>query len=182
MQLTLSSPEITCDHCIATIERTVGAVDGARFVRGDADARQFAIEVEHGAVLDAVAAALLEEGYPLGDASASGDGAPATAAPSDWRPDYRVTRTGAGADVNYDCPCSCDAGFAFDRAQTEQAPESCCCGRRLLVGADAAGRLRAALDDPGAFEIDEQELTMPWGQPMQAALAIPRDGGKHGDG
>ena len=64
MQLTLSSPEITCDHCIATIERTVGAVDGARFVRGDADARQFAIEVEHGAVLDAVAAALDVFGHP----------------------------------------------------------------------------------------------------------------------
>ena len=99
-----------------------------------------------------------------------------------WRPEYRVTRTDAGADVNYDCPCSCDAGFAFDRSQTEQAPGSCCCGRRIIVGPDAEGRLRSALRDPDTYELDIQEIAMPWGEPAQAALAIPRGDGERGDG
>ncbi len=91
-----------------------------------------------------------------------------------WRPEYRVTRTDAGADVNYDCPCSCDAGFAFDRSQTEQAPESCCCGRRIVVGPDAASQLRSALSEPDTYQFDVQQIAMPWGEPVQAALAIPR--------
>ena len=92
-----------------------------------------------------------------------------------WRPEYRLTRTDAGVDVNYACPCSCEAGFAFDRSRAGRSPESCCCGRRLLVGVDAETQLRAALDAPAAYELDVQQLTTPWGEPVQAALAIPRD-------
>jgi YHS domain-containing protein len=62
-------------------------------------------------------------------------------------PDYIVTRTEAGADVNYQCPCGCYAGFALDRSVAEQTPESCCCGRTILVGRDATKRLLAFLPD-----------------------------------
>ena len=92
-----------------------------------------------------------------------------------WRPRYQVTLTDAGVDVNYACPCSCDAGFALIRSQGGQAAESCCCGRRLLVGVDAEAQLRAALDAPAEYELNVQQLTMPWGEAVQAALAIPRD-------
>ncbi len=76
--------------------------------------------------------------------------------------------------MNYDCPCSCEAGFAFDRSQSEQTPGSCCCGRRIVVGPDAEARLRSALSDSDTYEFEIQEIAMPWGEPVQAALAIPR--------
>jgi copper chaperone CopZ len=179
VQLTLSSPNITCEHCIATIERTVNGLDGARFLHGNDVFQTFAIEVDSGAVLDAVSAALAAEGYPLGEAGA----APAAEhAPDDasWVPTYRVTRTEAGADVNYACPCSCDAGFALDRAKAAQDPESCCCGRQILVGRDAEARLRAALPSPSDFRFDVQTVEMPWGQPLSVALAVPVEGATHG--
>ncbi len=182
MQLALTSPTITCEHCIATIQRTVDGIEGARFLHGDPDTRQFAIEVASGAVLDAVSVALAAEGYPAGDAPVAGAAGAATAhgVSDGWRPEYRVTKTEAGADVNYACPCSCDAGFALDRARADQAPESCCCGRQVLVGAGAEQRLRAALEAPEGYTFDLQTVEMPWGQPMAVALAIPRSGAEHG--
>ena len=120
MQVTLSSPEITCDHCIATIETAVSATDGADFVAGDAATRRFTVEVNSGSVLDRLAVALAEAGYPLGpvDVPATqphGD-APHPNLTPDWRPmAYRVERSEVGANVNYDCYCGCDAGFALDR-------------------------------------------------------------------
>ncbi|MBM4415580.1 MAG: heavy-metal-associated domain-containing protein [Chloroflexi bacterium] len=179
MRTTLYAPDISCEHCIATIERTTNALPGARFLTGDIEGRRFDVEVESGTVLDALASALAGEGYPLAD-GASADAAPAggvplltveRAAPA-GPPAYTVTRTDVGADVNYRCPCGCTAGFALDRGQPEQAAESCCCGRQLLVGARASERLHAALGvDTYAFDV--QTLTMPWGQPLEAALAVP---------
>lgn len=181
MQLTLTAPDITCEHCIATIERTVNAVEGARFLHGSELTQTFAVEVDSGAVLDAVSAALAAEGYPLGEAgAASMPGSTSGVDESTWTPTYRVTRTDVGADVNYACPCSCEAGFALDRSKADHAPESCCCGRQILVGREAESRLRGALDEPGAYRYDRQSLTMPWGQPIEVALAIPLGGAEHG--
>ena len=184
LQVTLNSSEISCDHCIATIRETVDSIDGARFLSGDPSSRQFAIEVASGAVLDAVSAALAEVGYPLGDAAAPASAPSPVAglhmAGEAWTPLYRVTKTDVGADVNYACPCSCEAGFALDRSKSEQAPESCCCGRQIMVGADAESRLRSALGTPEAYAFDLQTVTMPWGQPLPVALAIPREGAEHG--
>jgi hypothetical protein len=176
-QLTLYAPAIHCDHCIATIKRTVDAQPGARFLAGNWGTRSFSIEIGHGAVLDAVADALSAEEYPLGDVeegALSAGGVGVTAA-GPTRPSYRLTRTEAGADINYDCPCGCVAGFAFDRSQAEQAPESCCCGRTMLVGSRAAERLRGALQQDAYHPVDIQMVTMPWGQPFEAALATPRE-------
>lgn len=178
MQILLSSPEITCDHCIATIQRTVDGIEGARFLEGNPDARTFSIEVASGALLDTVGTALEAEGYPLGEAPAPGAAAPAVDL-SSWVPEYRVTRTDLGADVNYACPCSCEAGFALDRSKAEQSPESCCCGRQIVVGANAEDRLRAALEDASTYAFDVQTVTMPWGQPVPVALATPADA-QHG--
>ena len=95
-----------------------------------------------------------------------------------WSPsDYRVAATEAGANVNYDCYCSCDAGFAFDRSAADATAESCCCGNRMLVGADAGTRLGAALPDAPAFRMDVQQVAMPWGEAVEVALAIPQDAG-----
>jgi len=180
VQLTLSSPEITCAHCIATIQKTVDGIDGARFISGDWETRRFAIEVASGSLLDAVTGALEAEGYPLGEADVPAGGAGPVEDAHDWQPLYRVTSTSVGADVNYACPCSCDAGFALDRSKAEQSPEHCCCGRTILVGNDAEERLRSALAEPETYAFDVQTVTMPWGQPVQAALAIPITGAEHG--
>ncbi len=200
-QITLYAPDITCDHCIATIGRVVGTVEGARFVSGDPEAKTFVVNLANGAALDRVAAALAAEGYPLGDAPAPGAPAPAAPAPgrragmtmlamtpaghggpaahhapvagaaANFRPDYlKIERTAAGADVTYSCPCgSTTEVFHLDRAQPDQAPHSCC-GHHTLVGANAAERLRRRLGD--GYAIDVQTLTMPWGQPLEAAMAV----------
>lgn len=178
MQVVLSAPDITCDHCIATIRAAVDATEGARFLEGDPDTRRFTVEVTSGGVLDALAANLAAEGYPLGDVGGPhGEGHdeyhPALTA--DWRPaSYRVEATPVGANVNYDCYCGCDAGFALDRSLADPALESCCCGNQILVGPGAGVRIASKLDAPEAFRVDVQSLTMPWGQAMEVALAIPR--------
>ena len=176
-QVTLYAPDITCDHCIATIQKTVEAQSGAHFLVGDVEARRFSVEVERGAVLDVLASVLANEGYPLGDVidapSPPFEQLPGTA--SATHPDYRLTATEAGADINYECPCGCTAGFAYNRAVVEQEPESCCCGRAMLVGRAAEDRLRAHLHDAGAYKLDVQTITMPWGQPLEAVLASPAE-------
>lgn len=99
-------------------------------------------------------------------------------------PEYITSATPVGADVNYQCPCGCYAGFAFDRSQAQQDPESCCCGRTMLVGGEASARLLTFLPDGDTYALDEQTVTMPWGQPLPVALATPADAthGAHADG
>jgi len=176
MQILLSSPEITCDHCIATFQRVAGATEGVAFVSGDPDRRTFVVEVDGGAALDRLGMALAAEGYPLGEVASEPQEAHDTKSP-DWAPaTYRVERTDVGANVNYDCYCGCDAGFALDRSQADQPTESCCCGNHILVGVDAGKRITAKLDDASAYRVDVQTTTMPWGQPIEVAVAIPIEG------
>lgn len=188
-QLSLYAPDITCEHCITTIGKAVSTVEGARFVAGDPDAKTFVVELARGAVLDRLAETLAAEGYPLGDAPAPGaspasggmtmlamaDGAHGAGAQGagGFRPDYlKIERTAAGADITFSCPCgSTTEVFRLDRAQAEQAPHSCC-GHYTLVGVNAAQRLRQRLGD--GYDIDVQTLTMPWGQPLEAAMAVAR--------
>jgi copper chaperone CopZ len=175
MQMLLSSPEITCEHCIATIQRVADATEGVTFVSGDPDRRTFVVDVSGGDALDRLGTALAAEGYPLGDVDVEPADGHGTKTP-DWAPAaYRIERTDAGANVNYDCYCGCDAGFALDRSQSDQPTESCCCGNHILVGTDAGERIVAKLDDPAAYRVDVQTATMPWGQPLQVAVAIPVD-------
>lgn len=177
MQVRLHSPDITCEHCIETISRAVAATEGASFVEGDPGNGIFTIEVSAGAVLDTVASALLDEGYTLGDIPAEGGSHPGPAVDiGSWVPsDYRVERSEVGANVNYDCYCGCDAGFALDRSQADQPTESCCCGNHIFVGPDAGTRITSKLDDADHYRVDVQQVTMPWGQPVEVALAIPSE-------
>ncbi len=186
-QMTLYAPDITCDHCIATIKTAATGIEGVRFIAGDPDARSFRLDVPSGAALDALAVALADEGYPLGgpeDApSGGGMAVPMASMPSNvtmlpmagakpaFVPTYRPQASPAGADVVYSCPCgSTTEVFHYDRSRTEQAPHACC-NHQVLIAPDAAARLRA-LD--GYQVIDVQTVTMPWGQPMEAAMAIAR--------
>ncbi|TAJ17544.1 MAG: copper chaperone [Dehalococcoidia bacterium] len=184
-QMTLYAPDITCDHCIATIQKTSTAIEGVRFIDGDPDTRSFRLDVPSGVALDALAVALADEGYPLGgpDDAPTGGGMPAMAGHGanvtmlpmagatkpKFVPTYTPKPSAAGADVVYSCPCgSTTEVFHYDRSKAEQTPHACC-NHQVLVAPDAAQRLRA-LD--GYEVINVQTVTMPWGQPMEAAMAV----------
>jgi copper chaperone CopZ len=177
-QTTLYAPDITCDHCIATIRKAVDGIEGAHFVHGDPDARSFIVDVERGAVLDTLAEVLAGEGYPLGDAeaarAASASGAPgAMGIPMagerpGFTPSLTIEKSAEGAAITYTCPCgSTTERYTFDRSQPEQAVGSCC-DHHLLVQADAGARLRERLGE--GYQVTVQPVEMPWGQPMEAAF------------
>ncbi len=187
-QMTLYAPDITCEHCIATIEAAATGIEGVRFLTGDPDGRSFRVDVPSGAALDALAAVLASEGYPLGgpddEPSGGGMGASPASMPANvtmlpmagaakpaFVPTYAPQASADGADVVYSCPCgSTTEVFHYDRGRVEQAPHACC-NHQVLVAPDAAARMRAL---EGYEVIDVQTVTMPWGQPLEAAMAVRR--------
>jgi copper chaperone len=63
---TLTAPDISCGHCVATVTKAVGALDGVRTVSADEQTKQVRIEFEPGKVsLAKIEAVLDEEGYPV---------------------------------------------------------------------------------------------------------------------
>ena len=65
-QVTLEAPDISCDHCITSIEKAVTKLAGVRFVSGDPDGKLVVIDFDPGeANLEAIQAAMEEEGYPV---------------------------------------------------------------------------------------------------------------------
>ncbi len=64
-EVTLSIPNISCNHCVMTIKRESGFVDGAEFVSGDVDGKTATFQVANDEALAALEAALAEAGYPV---------------------------------------------------------------------------------------------------------------------
>jgi copper chaperone CopZ len=62
--VTLSISNISCNHCIMTVKRETGFVDGAEFVSGDLEAKTASFQVEGEAALASLKATLAEAGYP----------------------------------------------------------------------------------------------------------------------
>jgi copper chaperone len=63
---TLTAPDISCGHCVATINKAVGAIDGVRRVEASEQTKQVLIEFDPGKVsLARIEAVLDEEGYPV---------------------------------------------------------------------------------------------------------------------
>jgi len=60
----VSVPGISCGHCVGTIEREIGEVEGVRTVRADATTKRVEIAWEAPAEWPAIAALLAEIGYP----------------------------------------------------------------------------------------------------------------------
>ena len=173
-QITLFAPDVTCDHCIATIQKTAGTVDGATFLEGDPDSKSFAIDIAQGAVLDRVAEALAAEGYPLGPAAPARAASGAAQAESTvgFAPTFTIEKSEVGASVTYTCPCgSTTEHYAYDRSKAAQDLGSCC-DHHLLIEPGAGQRLRERLGE--AYEVNVQAVQMPWGQPMEAAFATRR--------
>jgi len=61
----LDIPNISCNHCIMTVKRESGFVDGVEFVSGDVDAKTATFQVEGEEALDALKVSLAEAGYPV---------------------------------------------------------------------------------------------------------------------
>jgi copper chaperone CopZ len=63
--ITLSIPNINCGHCVMTVKRESGFVEGAEFVNGDVEGRTATFQVADGEALASLKATLAEAGYPV---------------------------------------------------------------------------------------------------------------------
>ena len=60
----LDIPNISCNHCVMTIKRESGFVDGVEFVSGDVEGKTATFQVTGEEALGELKAALAEAGYP----------------------------------------------------------------------------------------------------------------------
>jgi len=65
--ITLSIPNIHCNHCVMTVKRESGFVDGAEFVSGDVEGKTATFQVAGDEALQALKDTLAEAGYPAAD-------------------------------------------------------------------------------------------------------------------
>jgi len=63
---TYSIPNISCDHCTATIERELALLEGVKNVEAQIEAKQVTVGINHESVLRDVENTLDEIGYPVG--------------------------------------------------------------------------------------------------------------------
>ena len=65
---TYTVPNISCGHCVATIERELKDVDGVQSVKASEGTKAVMVEVADDSVLPAVTGMLAEIGYPASNA------------------------------------------------------------------------------------------------------------------
>ncbi len=63
----LSIPNISCGHCVMTIQRELGEIDGVLKVEGDPTAREITVEWDAPATLERIKSALKEINYAAAD-------------------------------------------------------------------------------------------------------------------
>jgi copper chaperone CopZ len=61
---TFRVPNINCDHCVMTIQREVGELQGIKSVKADAATKNVAVEWDEPATWDRIKALLTEINYP----------------------------------------------------------------------------------------------------------------------
>lgn len=63
---TLTAPDISCGHCVATINRVLGELDGVSHVETSEATKRVEVEFDPNRVsLERIEAVLDEEGYPV---------------------------------------------------------------------------------------------------------------------
>ena len=77
------------------------------------------------------------------------------------------------AHVNYECPCGCIAGLIYERKSGARHLGQCCCGRLLWLGPDAGPVVERNFDATLTYEVELDRVTLPWGDEVLAALAVP---------
>ncbi|HEY8478004.1 MAG TPA: heavy-metal-associated domain-containing protein [Chloroflexota bacterium] len=64
--VTLFAPDISCGHCVQTIQRAVGSLPGVVRVEGDPDTKRVTVVFDPQRVdRAAIEATMAEEGYPV---------------------------------------------------------------------------------------------------------------------
>lgn len=64
--VTVTAPDISCGHCVASVKSAVGVLPGVASVEADADTKRVEIDFDPGRVsLAQIEAALDEAGYPV---------------------------------------------------------------------------------------------------------------------
>jgi copper chaperone CopZ len=65
-EVTLEAPDISCDHCISSIQKAVTKLPGVTFLSGDPDSKLVVVAYDPSSVaLEAIEQAMEEEGYPV---------------------------------------------------------------------------------------------------------------------
>lgn len=65
-EVTLIAPDISCDHCIATIREALSRLAGVQFLGGNLQTKQVTIRYDPSVMeLTDIEKAMEEEGYPL---------------------------------------------------------------------------------------------------------------------
>ncbi len=65
-RVTLTAPDISCSHCVATVQQAVGGLTGVRTVSANEQTKQIAVEFDPSRVsLAQIEATLDDEGYPV---------------------------------------------------------------------------------------------------------------------
>jgi copper chaperone len=65
-QITLEAPDISCEHCIMSIQKALSKLDGVRFVSGDPADKVVVLEYDPSVLdLPTIQMAMEEEGYPV---------------------------------------------------------------------------------------------------------------------
>ena len=66
-KITLSIPTISCEHCVMTIKRELGEIQGIEEVGGDATTKEITVQWDLPATLEQIKSALKEINYPAAD-------------------------------------------------------------------------------------------------------------------
>ena len=64
---TLSIPNISCDHCVMTIKRELGEIEGISRVEGDPERKEITVQWDSPATLEEIKSTLKEINYPAAD-------------------------------------------------------------------------------------------------------------------
>ena len=65
-KITLTAPDISCGHCVATVQAAVGALDGVERVQADAETKRVEVAFDPARVSRPRIEAVLDEaGYPV---------------------------------------------------------------------------------------------------------------------
>ena len=66
-KITLSIPTISCEHCVMTIKRELGEIQGIEEVGGDATTKEITVQWDLPATLEQIKSTLEEINYPAAD-------------------------------------------------------------------------------------------------------------------
>jgi copper chaperone len=65
-EITFVAPDISCGHCVATVEKALGPLDGVQQVQANVDTKQVVVDFDPARIsVDRLEAAMDDAGYPV---------------------------------------------------------------------------------------------------------------------